>query len=120
MRRANVQLQADRRSEILAAHSAASCARLPPGFDEEICAEAGMSPGGLYATPIQRGDHRGIAERDRADAAQQFAASTAPRLLRGIDRGAPALVERSAEEVALAPRSWRRAAATRVAASIRV
>src|SRR3954464_11109027 len=49
MRRANVQLAADRRSEIL---SAAQTCFARPGFHQtsmqEICAEAGMSPGNLY------------------------------------------------------------------------
>src|SRR6476646_4204190 len=49
MRRANVQLAADRRSEIL---SAAQTCFARAGFHQtsmqEICAEAGMSPGNLY------------------------------------------------------------------------
>src|ERR1700752_5399442 len=49
MRRANVQLAADRRSEIL---QAAQTCFARSGFHQasmqEICAEAGLSPGNLY------------------------------------------------------------------------
>jgi TetR/AcrR family transcriptional repressor of uid operon len=49
MRRANVQLQSDRRAEILAA---AERCFVRSGFHQasmhEICIEAGMSPGNLY------------------------------------------------------------------------
>src|ERR1700704_962657 len=75
MRKANVQLQADRRSEILAA--AQTCfARA--GFHQtsmqEICAAAGMSPGNLYRYfPSKEAIIAGIAERDRAEVAQDFA-----------------------------------------------
>jgi len=75
MRRANVQLAADRRSEILAA--AQTCfARA--GFHQtsmqEICAEAGMSAGNLYRYfPSKEAIIAGIAERDRAEVGQSFA-----------------------------------------------
>jgi AcrR family transcriptional regulator len=68
------QLQSDRREEILAA--AQRCfAR--SGFHQasmqEICAEARMSPGGLYRYfPSKEAIIAGIAERDRADVAEQF------------------------------------------------
>ena len=76
MRRANVQLQADRRDEIL---EAAQTCFARSGFHQtsmqEICAEAGMSPGNLYRYFRSKEDIiAGIAERDRAEAAQQFAA----------------------------------------------
>ena len=75
MRRANVQLAADRRSEILAA--AQTCfARC--GFHQtsmqEICAEAGMSAGNLYRYfPSKEALISGIAERDRAEVAHDIA-----------------------------------------------
>src|SRR5215211_1526704 len=77
MRRANVQLQIDRRAEILQA--AARCfAR--SGFHgasmQDICAEATMSPGNLYRYfPSKEALIAGIAERDRAEVAQEFASA---------------------------------------------
>ncbi len=76
MRRANLKLQSDRRAEILAA--AERCfAR--SGFHQasmhEICLEAGMSPGNLYRYfPSKEAIIAGISERNRADAAESFAA----------------------------------------------
>jgi AcrR family transcriptional regulator len=77
MRRANAQLQRDRRAEILAA--AERCfAR--SGFHrasmQEICAEAGMSPGNLYRYFSSKEEIiAGIAERDRAEVIQQLASA---------------------------------------------
>jgi AcrR family transcriptional regulator len=75
MRRANAQLQSDRRDEIL---TAAQRCFVRSGFHgasmQEICAEAGMSPGNLYRYfPSKEALIAGIAERDRAEVAQQFA-----------------------------------------------
>lgn len=75
MRRANAQLQSDRRAEILAA---AHRCFVRSGFHgasmQDICAEAGMSPGNLYRYfPCKEALIAGIAERDRAEVGQQFA-----------------------------------------------
>ncbi len=75
MRRANAQLQSDRRAEILAA---AQRCFVRAGFHgasmQDICAEAGMSPGNLYRYfRSKEALIAGIAERDRAEIAQQFA-----------------------------------------------
>jgi TetR/AcrR family transcriptional repressor of uid operon len=77
MRRANAQLQSDRRAEILAA---AQRCFVRSGFHgasmHDICAEAGMSPGNLYRYfPSKEALIAGIAERDRAEIAQQFASA---------------------------------------------
>src|SRR4029077_2182058 len=75
MRQANAQRQTDRRAEILAA---AQHCFVRSGFHQtsmqEICAEAGMSPGNLYRYfPSKESLIAGIAERDRAEGAQEFA-----------------------------------------------
>ena len=77
MRRVNVQQQSDRRAEILAA---AQRCFVRSGFHgasmHEICVEAGMSPGNLYRYfPSKEALMAGIAERDRAEVAQQFASA---------------------------------------------
>src|SRR5436305_12208643 len=75
MRRVNVQQQSDRRAEILAA--AQRCfvrSGFPNASMQDICAEVGMSPGNLYRYfPSKEALVAGIAERDRAELAQQFA-----------------------------------------------
>jgi len=75
MRRANTQLQSDRRAEIL---EAAERCFARSGFHQasmhEICAEAGMSPGNLYRYfPSKEAIIAGIAERDRAEVGAQLA-----------------------------------------------
>jgi AcrR family transcriptional regulator len=77
MRRANAQLQSDRRAEIL---TAAERCFVRDGFHgasmQDICAEAGMSPGNLYRYfPSKEALIAGIAERDRAEVGQQFASA---------------------------------------------
>jgi len=104
MRRANVQLQADRRDEILAAAQACFARS---GFHQtsmqEICTEAGMSPGNLYRYFRSKEDIiAGIVERDRGQAARDFAAVGQGDFFEGLDRLAQQyLVERTMEEVAL-------------------
>ena len=73
MRRANAQRQSDRRAEIL---DAAQRCFARSGFHrasmQDICAEAGMSPGNLYRYfPSKEALIAGICERDRAEVAQR-------------------------------------------------
>jgi len=77
MRTANTQLAADRRNEIL---DAARRCFVRSGFHgasmQEICAEAGMSPGNLYRYfASKEALIAGISERDRAEVAAEFAAA---------------------------------------------
>jgi TetR/AcrR family transcriptional regulator, repressor for uid operon len=81
MRRANEQLRYDRRDEILVA---AQRCFVRSGFHgasmQDICAEAGMSPGNLYRYfPSKEALVAGIAERDRAEMAQEFASADVSR-----------------------------------------
>src|SRR5262249_26576589 len=105
MRRPNAQLQVDRRAEILAA---AERCFAQSGFHgasmQEICAEAGMSPGNLYRYfPSKDSIILGIVERDRAEVTQQLAEAPFSADFFGTLEGLARfhLVERSAEEVAL-------------------
>jgi AcrR family transcriptional regulator len=105
MRQANAQLQADRRTEIL---DAAERCFIRSGFHQasmqEICAEAKMSPGNLYRYfPSKEAIIAGISERNRAEAAEGFAAvQAAPDFFAGLAGLARHyMVERSAEEVGL-------------------
>jgi TetR/AcrR family transcriptional regulator, repressor for uid operon len=105
MRRANAQLQLDRRAEILVA--AARCfAR--SGFHrasmQDICAEAVMSPGNLYRYFRSKEEIiAAICERDRAIAAEGFAmVNRAPDFWSAFAGLAHYhFVERSTEDVAI-------------------
>jgi AcrR family transcriptional regulator len=105
MRRPNTQLQSDRRTEILdAAQRCFSRSGFHQASMQEICAEAGMSPGSLYRYfPSKVAIIAGISERDRADAIESFkAVDEAPDFFTGLAGLARHhLVERSAEEVGL-------------------
>jgi TetR/AcrR family transcriptional repressor of uid operon len=105
MRQANTQLQADRRAEIL---NAAERCFIRSGFHQasmqDICAEAKMSPGNLYRYfPSKEAIIAGISERNRAEAAESFAAvHAAPDFFAGLaELARHHLVERTAEEVGL-------------------
>jgi len=105
MRRVNAQLQSDRRVEIL---DAAERCFARSGFHgasiQEICAEAGMSPGNLYRYFRSKEELiAGISERNRADAAASFAqVGEAPNFFDGLaEMGRHHLVDRSETEVAL-------------------
>jgi len=81
VRRANVRAKSDRRNEILAA---AQRCFVRSGFHgasmQDICNEAGMSPGNLYRYfPSKEALIAGIAERDRAEVAQEFASADLSR-----------------------------------------
>ncbi len=89
MRRANEQQKSDRRAEILAA---AQRCFVRSGFHgasmQDICAEAGMSPGNLYRYfPSKEALIAGIAERDRAEVAQEFARADLSRGLFAVLEG---------------------------------
>jgi TetR/AcrR family transcriptional repressor of uid operon len=105
LRQANAQLHSDRRSEIL---DAARRCFARTGFHQtsmqQICADAGMSPGNVYRYfPSKEAIIAGITERDRAEVAAQLASaqfstdffSTFAALARHH------FVERTAEEVGL-------------------
>lgn len=105
MRHPNQQRQSDRRSEILDA--AARCF-VRSGFHrtsmQEICGEAGMSPGNLYRYfPSKEAIISAITERDLAQAATDFAAvDNAPDFFTGFAAlGRQYLVERDNEDIAL-------------------
>jgi AcrR family transcriptional regulator len=79
--RAKERVKPDRRLEILAA---AQRCFVRAGFHgasmQDICAEAGMSPGNLYRYfPSKEALIAGIAERDRAEVAQEFASADLSR-----------------------------------------
>lgn len=105
MRRPSTQLQSDRRTEIL---DAAERCFARSGFHgasmQEICAEAGMSPGNLYRYfSSKEALITGISERNRADAVAAFAlVDQAPAFFDGLAGLARHhFVERSDAEVGL-------------------
>ncbi len=92
MRPSNTQLATDRRNEIL---DAARRCFVRSGFHgasmQEICAEAGMSPGNLYRYfASKEALIAGISERDRAEVAAEFAAAD---LSQGVFKVIEALAE---------------------------
>ena len=92
MRLSNTQLAADRRNVIL---DAARRCFVRSGFHgasmQEICAEAGMSPGNLYRYfASKEALIAGISERDRAEVAAEFAAAD---LSQGVFKVIEALAE---------------------------
>jgi TetR/AcrR family transcriptional repressor of uid operon len=105
MRRANAQLQSDRRAEILdAAERCFARCGFHQASMQEICAEAGMSPGNLYRYfASKEALIAGISERNRATAASNFAqVAEAPDFFQGLAGLARHhLVERSDAEVGL-------------------
>jgi AcrR family transcriptional regulator len=105
MRRANAQLQSDRRTEIL---DAAERCFARSGFHgasmQEICSEAGMSPGNLYRYfASKEALIAGISERNRAEAVASFAlVDQSPEFFEGLAGLARYhLVDRTDSEVAL-------------------
>jgi len=105
MRRASAQLQTDRRQEIL---DAAQHCFARSGFHQasmqEICAEAQISPGGLYRYFGSKEEIiAGIAERDRADVAEHFRElDRAPDFFEGLAQSAAYyLVDRPLDEIVL-------------------
>jgi TetR/AcrR family transcriptional repressor of uid operon len=105
MRRANAQLQIDRREEILrAAKRCFSRSGFHSTSMQEICAEAQMSPGSLYRYfPSKEAIIAGIAEQDRADVAEKFQAIVqAPDFFTALAFAARHyIVEETMEEVCL-------------------
>jgi TetR/AcrR family transcriptional repressor of uid operon len=105
MRHPNVQLQSDRRAAIL---EAAERCFARSGFHgasmQEICTEAGMSPGNLYRYfPSKEALIAGISERNRAEAAASVAqVHQAPAFFDGLaDLARHHLVDRTDVEVGL-------------------
>jgi len=105
MRRPSAQLQTDRRGEILeAARRCFARSGFHQASMQEICAEAGMSPGNLYRYfRSKEAIIAGLIEIDSARAAADFAAvAEAPDFFTGFARLARQyLVERTPEEFAL-------------------
>jgi AcrR family transcriptional regulator len=105
MRRANPQRQIDRRAEIL---EAAERCFVRSGFHQtsmqEICVEAGMSPGNLYRYfASKEAIIEGIAERDRAEVLGQLAGANFTEDFFGTFAALARhhVVERTADDVGL-------------------
>ncbi|MBI3435195.1 MAG: TetR/AcrR family transcriptional regulator [Proteobacteria bacterium] len=105
MRRSNAQLQSDRRAAIL---DAAQRCFSRDGFHQtsvqQLCLEAGMSAGNLYRYfPSKEAIIAGFVERNRAEAAQDFATvGEAASFFEGLGAIAQRyLIERPEEEVGL-------------------
>jgi TetR/AcrR family transcriptional repressor of uid operon len=105
MRRPSAQLQHDRREEIL---DAARRCFARTGFHQtsmqQICLEAGMSPGNLYRYfPSKEAIIAGIAERDRAEVGAELAgAQASPDFFATLEALARHhFVERSTDDVGL-------------------
>lgn len=105
MRTASNQRQSDRRAAILdAAQRCFSRDGFHQASMQQICAEAGMSPGNLYRYfPSKEAIIAGIVERNRADAARDFASvANAPDFFTGLRTLAyQYLIERPEDEVGL-------------------
>jgi TetR/AcrR family transcriptional regulator, repressor for uid operon len=102
---ATAQRKSDRQTEILdAAERCFARAGFHRASMQDICGEAGMSPGNLYRYfPSKEALIAGICERNRADAVASFAmVDSAPEFFEGLAGLARHhLVERSDDEVSL-------------------
>jgi AcrR family transcriptional regulator len=105
LRQASAQLRSDRRSEIL---DAAQRCFARTGFHQtsmqQICGEAGMSPGNIYRYfPSKEAIIAGIAERDRAEVAARLASAqfTEDFFTTFAELARHYFVERTADEVGL-------------------
>src|SRR5262245_6619564 len=105
MRRPSAQLQHDRREEILeAARRCFARAGFHQTSMQQICLEAGMSPGNLYRYfPSKEVIIAAIAERDRAEVGAELSSAQAmPNLFATLETLAQHhFVERSTDDVGL-------------------
>ena len=105
MPRVSTAFKEDRRAEILeAARRCVARSGFHQASMQDICAEAGMSPGNLYRYfPSKEAIIAGIAERDRAEVGAQLAAGqfTADFFASFAALARHHFVERTADEVGL-------------------
>jgi AcrR family transcriptional regulator len=105
MAQAKTQRQSDRRTEILdAAERCFARAGFHQASMQDICSEAGMSPGNLYRYfPSKEALIAGICERNRTEAAASFAAvDSAPAFFDGLaELARHHLVDRTDAEVGI-------------------